>query len=70
MAPAPGSSPMAYFLWDDDGVSALVNKYEKDFANDFMRVFSPVEQVDIFRIIVCRWFGGIVRSAHFACECS
>ncbi|KAG6005991.1 hypothetical protein E4U21_007484 [Claviceps maximensis] len=59
MAPAPGSSPMAYFLWDDDGVSALVNKYEKDFANDFMQVFSPVEQVDIFRIIVCKWFGGI-----------
>ncbi|KAG6041449.1 hypothetical protein E4U41_004183 [Claviceps citrina] len=58
-APASGSSPMAYFLWDDEGVSALVNKYEKAFAADFAQVFSPVEQVDIFRIIVCKWFGGI-----------
>lgn len=61
MAPAPESSPMAYFLWDDEGVSALINKYEKDFANDFTELFSPVEQVDIFRIVVCKWFGGIVR---------
>lgn len=38
----------------------MINQYEKAFADDFARVFSPVEKVDIFRIIVCKWFGGIV----------
>ncbi|KAK2595147.1 hypothetical protein QQS21_007107 [Conoideocrella luteorostrata] len=60
IAPTVGSNPMGYFLWDDDGVLALVEKYEKDFADDFVQVFSPVEKVDIFRIIVCKWFGGVV----------
>lgn len=60
ISPRAGASPMAYFLWDDEGVLALVKDFEKDFANDFVEVFSPVEKVDIFRIIVCKWFGGIV----------
>jgi mannosyltransferase OCH1-like enzyme len=52
---------MAYFLWADDGVSALVNTFEPDFLNDFQSMFSVVEKVDIFRVLVCKWFGGIVR---------
>lgn len=52
---------MAYFLWDDEGVSSLVKEFEKPFLADFEEVFSPVEKVDIFRIIACKWIGGIVR---------
>lgn len=51
---------MAYFLWDDEGVLALMKEFENDLASDFMEVFSPVEKVDIFRIAACKWFGGIV----------
>jgi mannosyltransferase OCH1-like enzyme len=60
ISPPPGTSPMAYFLWDDEGVLALMKEFENDLANDFMEVFSPVEKVDIFRIAACKWFGGIV----------
>lgn len=52
---------MAYFFWGDAGVSALVNTYEPDFLDDFQKMFSRVEQVDIFRVLACKWFGGIVR---------
>ncbi|EFY95201.1 glycosyl transferase sugar-binding region (DXD) protein [Metarhizium robertsii] len=57
--PEEGSSPMAYFLWDDQGVLSLVKELESPLADDFTNVFSPVEKVDIFRIMVCKWFGGI-----------
>lgn len=60
ISPPLGTSPMAYFLWDDEGVLSLVQKYEQHFLNDFIQVFSPVEKVDIFRVMVCKWFGGIV----------
>lgn len=59
ITPPPGSSPMAYFLWDNEGVLNLMEEYESDFTTDFIEVFSPVEKVDIFRIIACKWFGGI-----------
>jgi hypothetical protein len=62
------SNPMAYFLWDDDGVLSLVDKYEEDFVQDFVQVFSPVEKVDIFRIIVCKWFGGVVGAVLSFCH--
>lgn len=52
---------MAYFFWADEGVSTFVNTYEPDFLMDFQTLFSKVEQVDVFRILVCKWFGGIVR---------
>ncbi|EHK25609.1 glycosyltransferase family 32 protein [Trichoderma virens Gv29-8] len=59
ISPPTGSSRMAYFLWDNEGISALVKEYEKDLTADFTEVFSPVEKVDIFRVIACKWFGGI-----------
>lgn len=52
---------MAYFFWGDEGVLNLIKKFEPDFVVDFENMFSKVEQVDIFRILVCKWFGGIVR---------
>ncbi|KAK6444547.1 hypothetical protein ACSS6W_007506 [Trichoderma asperelloides] len=59
VSPPPGSSEMAYFLWDNAGVLTLMEEYEHDLVRDFVEVFSPVEKVDIFRIAVCKWFGGI-----------
>ncbi|SPQ26531.1 bfaaa25d-f384-4e21-8b0e-fdbcbf3cbd81 [Thermothielavioides terrestris] len=48
--------PMAYFLWDNDGLAALFREYEPDFYNQSLSLFSPVEQTDIFRILVCKLF--------------
>ncbi|TPX18634.1 uncharacterized protein E0L32_002491 [Thyridium curvatum] len=52
-------SPMAYLFWDDDGMLAFVEEYEPDFVEPFITLFTPVERADIFRILVCKWFGGI-----------
>lgn len=60
ISPPTGTSPMAYFLWDDEGVLSLIREYENHFVDDFIEVFSSVEKVDIFRVVVCKWFGGIV----------
>ncbi|KAL2214205.1 glycosyltransferase family 32 protein [Sarocladium strictum] len=49
---------MAYFLWDDQGISGVMRDLEADFASSF-KLFSRIEQTDIFRIIACKWFGGI-----------
>ncbi|KAH8898649.1 glycosyltransferase family 32 protein [Thozetella sp. PMI_491] len=51
--------PMAYFFWDDDGMRSFVQEFEPDFVDDFMGLFSPVTRADIFRILVCKWLGGI-----------
>ncbi|KAH0530857.1 hypothetical protein TsFJ059_005434 [Trichoderma semiorbis] len=59
ISPSSGMSRMAYFLWDNEGVLSLIKEKEKDLTTDFIEVFSPVEKVDIFRIIACKWFGGI-----------
>lgn len=50
---------MAYFWWDDEGVAMLVNEKESHFLEDYQTKFSTVERVDIFRVLVCKWFGGI-----------
>ncbi|KAI5461826.1 glycosyltransferase family 32 protein [Mariannaea sp. PMI_226] len=51
--------PMAYLFWDDDGIMTFMQHYEKDFVDSFMSYFTPVERADIFRILVCKWLGGI-----------
>jgi mannosyltransferase OCH1-like enzyme len=53
---------MAYFLWDDQGISGVMRDLEADFASSF-KLFSRIEQTDIFRIIACKWFGGIVSNS-------
>ncbi|GAO16609.1 hypothetical protein UVI_02019530 [Ustilaginoidea virens] len=53
---------MAYFWWVDSGVDMLVKEKEKGWVEDFHKLFSQVEKVDIFRILVCKWYGGIVCS--------
>lgn len=51
---------MAWFLWDDDGIDALMQKYEPDLYEDFQRLPYPVEKADVFRVVVLKRFGGIV----------
>lgn len=51
---------MAYFFWDDTGMRALVEQYENDFLERYDSLLTPVEQSDVFRILVCKHFGGIV----------
>jgi mannosyltransferase OCH1-like enzyme len=51
---------MAYFFWDDTGMRALVKEFEKDFLERYDSLLTPVEQSDVFRILVCKHFGGIV----------
>lgn len=61
-SPDSASAAMAYFFWDDEGIDMFMNAYEKDFMGDFKSVFMPVERTDIFRILACRYLGGIVRT--------
>lgn len=62
VSPPSGASPMAYFFWDDKSILSLTGEFEEDFIEGFESIFSPVEKSDIFRILVCKWFGGIVRA--------
>ncbi|KAG5955252.1 hypothetical protein E4U58_007166 [Claviceps cyperi] len=50
---------MAYFWWTDEGMAMLVKEKEHHFLQDFQTMFSTVEKVDILRVLVCKWFGGI-----------
>ncbi|KAF4332395.1 Initiation-specific alpha-1 6-mannosyltransferase [Fusarium beomiforme] len=50
---------MAYFFWDDTGMRALVEQFDKDFLERYDSLLTPVERSDVFRILVCKYFGGI-----------
>jgi mannosyltransferase OCH1-like enzyme len=56
----PPAAEMAWFMWDDDGVDALVEKYENDMYPKFATLPYPVEKADVFRVLVLKWFGGVV----------
>lgn len=49
---------MAYFFWNDEGMRELVRTYEPQFMIHYESL-TPVERSDIFRILVCKHFGGI-----------
>jgi mannosyltransferase OCH1-like enzyme len=55
---------MAYFFWEDDGVLQMLDEFEPDFVGQFRLLPSNVERADVFRILVLKWFGGIVRITH------
>lgn len=55
-------TPMAYMFWNDGGIMAFIENLEKELAEDFKNMFSPVERTDIFRVLVVKHFGGIVRN--------
>lgn len=59
IAVGDGSSEMAWFLWDDAGIDALMKKYEPELYDDFLSLPYAVEKADIFRIVVVKWFGGV-----------
>ena len=56
------SDNMAYFLWDDEGIMLHLAEFEPSFIDRFMLLPVDVERTDVFRILVLKWFGGIVRS--------
>jgi mannosyltransferase OCH1-like enzyme len=54
---------MAWLMWDDDGVDALVQKYEPGMYQAFSALPYPVEKADAFRVLVLKWFGGVVSDS-------
>lgn len=56
------SDDMAYFFWEDDGIARMLAEFEPEFAPRFLSLPSNVERADVFRILVLKWFGGIVRT--------
>lgn len=56
------STNMAYFFWEDNGIMLLLAEFESDLVGSFVSLPVDVERTDLFRIVVLKWFGGIVRS--------
>jgi mannosyltransferase OCH1-like enzyme len=56
------SDSMAYFLWEDDGVIQLLEEFEPSFLDRFKALPANVERPDVFRVLVSKWIGGIVRT--------
>ena len=54
------SDDMAYFFWEDDGIMLLLDKLEPHFIDHYLALPVNVERSDVFRILVLKWFGGIV----------
>ncbi|QPC63324.1 hypothetical protein HYE67_005555 [Fusarium culmorum] len=50
---------MAYLFWDDVGMRSLIQEFENDFLDTYDSILKPVERSDVFRILVCKHFGGI-----------
>lgn len=51
---------MAYLFWDDTGMRALVEEFDRGFLERYDSLLTPVERSDVFRILVIKHFGGIV----------
>lgn len=58
----PSAAEMAWFMWDDDGIEILLQNYEQDLSLVFSALPYPVEKADLSRILVLKWFGGIVSA--------
>ena len=56
--------PMAYIFWDDEAADALVRTHEQDLWEGFRKLPHGVERADILRVLVLKWFGGVVRHVH------
>lgn len=54
------SDDMAYFFWDDDGISRLLEEFEPGFVDSFDSLPGNVERTDVCRVLVLKWFGGVV----------
>ncbi|QKX57092.1 uncharacterized protein TRUGW13939_04200 [Talaromyces rugulosus] len=53
------STPMAYLLWDDEGIYRFLEEYEPRFIDQFSALPRMVEKSDVFRIMVSKYIGGI-----------
>jgi hypothetical protein len=60
----PSTAEMAWFMWDDEGIRTLVEKFEHDLFPAFSALPYPVEKADLFRVLVLKWFGGVVSADH------
>lgn len=58
--PENPNAEMAWFMWDDDGIDDFIQKFDSDFYPAFSALPYPVEKADTFRILVLKWFGGVV----------
>ena len=56
----PDLPKMAYIMWDDNAVNALIELYEQEMWAQFQQLPRFVEKADIFRVAVVKWFGGVV----------
>jgi mannosyltransferase OCH1-like enzyme len=52
---------LAYMFWDDEGVAQFIRYFEPDLEAEFYALPTKVEQSDVFRVLVCKWLGGVVR---------
>lgn len=59
----PERPETAFFLWDDEATQKLVKTYEPDLYESFNWLPYPVEKSDVFRIVVLKWFGGVVSTS-------
>ncbi|KAL3492421.1 hypothetical protein BJX62DRAFT_224579 [Aspergillus germanicus] len=50
---------LAYMFWDDDGVAQFIRYFEPSLEAEFYALPSKVEQSDVFRVLVCKWLGGV-----------
>ncbi|KAL4986232.1 hypothetical protein BDW68DRAFT_198209 [Aspergillus falconensis] len=48
-----------YLFWDDAGVAQFMRVFEPDLEAEFYGLPSPVERSDVFRVLVCKWIGGV-----------
>ena len=62
----PSTAEMAWFMWDDDGMKHLLEKYEHDLSSVFSALPYPVEKADLSRVLVLKWFGGIVSADYMS----
>jgi hypothetical protein len=53
-------APMAYLMWDDDGVIQFLEEFEPSFIDRFSALARNVERSDVFRIMVANYIGGVV----------
>lgn len=65
-----GRAEMAWMIWDDAGVDALVQKYEPGMYQAFSALPYPVEKADAFRVLVLKWFGGVVSGYCIKVSCA
>jgi mannosyltransferase OCH1-like enzyme len=52
---------MAYFLWEDEGMALFMDHYASELHEQYSSLASMVEKTDVFRILVAKCVGGIVR---------